>query len=389
MPQTTRKKRTNGKKKRIEYWVCCAILASLTLFLGLLAWLSPAFCDWYARYILPIWLNVFGRITSLFPFSVGEWMVVLGILLLLAAALLCIPYFILRKNKKAVSFRRGCEYFYRIVLAIVLDVALIMMLNCLILYHCSPLDANPTEEKKESYSVDELEILRNYIVEQCNYYSERMERDENGYVVYHGDMEATAVAAMNALGARFPRLDGYYPNIKPLFFSDFVSQMYICGYYFPFSLEANVNSNMYITNYPSTMCHELAHTRGYIYEDEANFFGFLACVDSGDEFFAYSGYLNVLYYVVDSYTESIAEIDWERMIAQPTWYEAVATDTRFLLPETWEKIEEDAIISTDTVDAVSDAVTDLSLKVNGVSDGIASYSRVVELLLEYYDGILY
>jgi len=34
----------------------------------------------------------------------------------------------------------------------------------------------------------------------------------------------------------------------------------------------------------------------------------------------------------------------------------------------------------------SDTLTDTLLKLNGVSDGKISYSRVVELLLQYYTG---
>ena len=35
---------------------------------------------------------------------------------------------------------------------------------------------------------------------------------------------------------------------------------------------------------------------------------------------------------------------------------------------------------------VSDTFTDTTLKLNGVSDGMVSYSRVVRLLLQYYNG---
>ena len=56
------------------------------------------------------------------------------------------------------------------------------------------------------------------------------------------------------------------------------------------------------------MCHELAHIRGYIYEDEANFIAFLACVESDDVAFQYSGYLSVLNYVAnDLYKTRLAD----------------------------------------------------------------------------------
>ncbi len=47
------------------------------------------------------------------------------------------------------------------------------------------------------------------------------------------------------------------------------------------------------------------------------------------------------------------------------------------------------MISTETVKKAADAFLDANLTLNGVSDGVVSYSRVVKLLLQYYDGILY
>lgn len=40
---------------------------------------------------------------------------------------------------------------------------------------------------------------------------------------------------------------------------------------------------------PVTMCHELSHLSGYMREDEANFIAFLACLQSDDPEFRYSG----------------------------------------------------------------------------------------------------
>ena len=61
-------------------------------------------------------------------------------------------------------------------------------------------------------------------------------------------------------------------------------------------------------------------------------------------------------------------------------------DYTFLFEEDWDRINEEAVVDTETVDEISDAFTDTTLKVNGVEDGIISYSRVVELLLWYYDN---
>jgi hypothetical protein len=41
-------------------------------------------------------------------------------------------------------------------------------------------------------------------------------------------------------------------------------------------------------------------------------------------------------------------------------------------------------VDTEVVEEATDAFIDTTLKVDGVSDGIISYSRVVKLLLQYF-----
>ncbi len=360
---------------------------------NILAWLAPAmsdifgiknWCDLYVTYITPIWVNIFCRITNIFPFSVGEIMIIAGLLLIFAMAVIAIFLIILRKKKEFRCFAKKFYYFCAYVLAVV---CVVMTLNCTIMYHTTPLSGNLSEYDRE-YTINELEALRNYIVEKCNEYSMKMERDSDGYIIYNEDIQTKAKEALVNISNIYGRLSGYYPDVKHMMFSKLMCQAYMAGYYFPFSMEANCNSKMYIANYPEVYCHELAHLHGYIYEDEANFISYLACTNSEDEFFVYCGYLGVLNYVDNSYWDSIGE-DVDRYISNVQINSLVYDDNIFLLEETWEEVEADAIISTDIIDEVSDTFTDVSLNLNGVKDGIASYGRVVELLLEYYDGILY
>ena len=208
-----------------------------------------------------------------------------------------------------------------------------------------------------------------------------MKRDENGDILYSEDLREEAVGAMKVLGKQYDQLDGYYPLPKPLAASDFFSQQYITGYYFPFSMEANYNNVMYISQYPSTLCHELAHLRGYIYEDEANFIAYLACIGSADLMFQYSGYLSVLFYLDNDLWDALGE---DAYIQQPRIAPQVYADNIFLKQAEWDRINDKAVIDTETVDEISDTFTDTVLKANGVKDGMISYSRVVELLLWYY-----
>lgn len=100
--------------------------------------------------------------------------------------------------------------------------------------------------------------------------------------------------------------------------------------------------------------------------------------------FEYSGYLSVLYYLDNDFWDAIGH-DINAYYAQPIILPQVDEDNIFLKQEDWDRIEEEAVIDTETVDEVSDAFTETVLVVNGVEDGIKSYSRVVELLLLYYE----
>lgn len=370
-------------------------IAIFIILLNLLAWSSRTFCDIYIAYVFPIWVNTYGRFTGLFPFSVGECLIVAGILLVIAAIGIGIAFAIYHKSPRFGSFVRRFFVFFAWVLLLIW---LIMTLNCVMLYHASTFSEKYFGEDAGNYTLEELFILRNLVVEQCNQLSEAVEREENGMVHYPGsiladgsavDMNDKAREVMGELGAVYPQLDGYYPRPKPLQASDFMCQQYMQGYYFPFSMEANYNDVMMVMNKPATMCHELAHLRGYIYEDEANFISYLACIQSDDIYFQYSGYLSVLNYLEnDLYGISKNNLEaFEQTRGQIALLEVlpqVREDNYFVEQKEWDRINGKALVSTETVEQVTDTLLDTSLKIHGVSDGTISYNRVVTLLLQYY-----
>lgn len=378
-------------KKKISWRVAIPILLIMAaLLLNLLGWISTPFCNWYVTYIFPIWVATYGRFMGLFPFSVGEWLLYLAVFLV-AVFLLWTIVELLRfrtGEDKGRKIHRGYGLFLLWVFGIV---CMIMTLNCFLLYHVSPMKERYdflSEKEEREYGLAEIEILRNYIVEEANALAPVMKRDEKGNLIYEQDMKKEAKKQMQRLGDTFENLKGYYPDPKPLYTSDFFSQQYIMGYYFPFSLEANYNDRMCIINLPTTMCHELSHLKGFILEDEANFIGYLACMNSEDTFFRYSACLSVIYYLDNDFFAAAGE-DAAYYLAQPVISEQVQSDKQFLTREAWEEVEEGAVLDTDFVEAASDAFTETTLTLNGVEDGKISYSRVVELMLRYYDGILY
>lgn len=357
------------------------IFAAVILFLNIAAWNSTAFCDTYIAYVFPIWVNTYGRLTGMFSFSVGEILLGIGILLIVLASVVWLGIF----WKKLRSYIVG---FYRFLAWVILGVAAVMTLNCSILYHATTwTETYFQEESIQTYTLEDLIVVRNLVAAECNRLSVLVPRDDKGDIVYDKDIREQAVCSMQKLGETYERLDGYFPHLKPLYTSDFFSQQNMCGYYFPFSMEANYNDVMYIMNKPATMCHELSHLRGYIFEDEANFISFLACIGTEDDLvFQYSGYLSVLNYLDNDFYKAIGK-DMELYREQTSISSQVHEDNVFVTAEEWERINAKAWIRTETVEEVSDTLVDTSLKANGVRDGVISYNRVVQLLLQYYRSI--
>ncbi|HIV91722.1 MAG TPA: DUF3810 domain-containing protein [Candidatus Eisenbergiella stercoravium] len=363
-----------------------AALFLLTAAVNVIAWNSQAFCDWHVKHLFPLSVNLYGRLMSIFPFSVGEGMIALAVFFTAVAILLGIMCIFVRKGRIKRLISVFSRTYVRAYAWVFLAVFMIMTWNCFILYHASEFDETYMAQKAQrTYTDRELIQVRNHIVEELNALTEELERDENGFLVYQGDMKQEAVRAMQGLGEEYELLSGYYPRAKGIAASDFLSQQYMMGYYFPFSMEANYNTSMYVANVPATLCHELAHLKGFIYEDDANFIGFLACISSDDPFYRYSGYLSVLGYVEKEYKKASGKEEFDCLsIAK-----SVRSDDIFLTSEAWERVEEKAVVETAVVKAASNQFTETTLVINGVSDGMKSYSRVVQLLLEYYDGILY
>ena len=371
------------------------------IMLNYLARRSREFCDWYIDHIFPVWLNTYARLTSALSISVGEIMLILAVGIT-AFGIGFFIYNLIRKGK----YTTGLLKYGRTYAWIVLVVGYVMTLNCFILYHATGfaqkymvketgtmvVDMSDTAvvevdtKGKSAYTKKNLATLRDYLVEQCNTLADQIDRDEQGTAVYSGDLIAESVHAMETMGQQYDRLSGYYVTPKYLKCSEFFSQQYIMGYYFPFSMEANINSVMYITNVAPTVCHELAHTKGFIFENDANMIGYLACIQSDDTFLQYCGYLSVLNYVNNDFYKSVNKSTYKKHVRIS---DRVADDNVFLTREDWQAVEKTAVVKTSTVKKVSNNFLNTNLKLNGVDEGIQQYNEVVNLLLDYYDGILY
>ena len=380
--QTEPEQKKPEKKKRrfpLSIQLCTALgLILAAVLIETAALNSTAFADWYRTYIYPVWVATYGRLTSLFPFSVGEILIMTAVFGIPTSLIAMTVLLIIKKGRR----KKVGKVFGYIYLWIITFVVVVQVNNCFVLYQASDfakVNGIPVNEHTDK----QLEQLCDAIVEKVNEAAKKVERDKDKRIVMNCDFDETARKAVKNLSSEFKNLDGYYVRPKPIMCSFFMSQMDFTGIYFPFSMEANYNNDFYKAKLPCTVCHELAHTKGYIQEDEANFIAFLACIRSDDPYYNYAGYLTALTYVrnkIFDYAEDEKKAKIDSAICDEVWADINANR------EYWDSVKnaKDTVFNSETVSEISGNFMEANLKANGVTDGRKSYGRMVDLMLNYY-----
>jgi len=204
-----------------------------------------------------------------------------------------------------------------------------------------------------------------------------VEEDENGVFTLGVDFSKAADKAlthMRELKEEYPFLLEVYDKPKKMILSEALSYMQVTGFYNCFTNETNINVHMPDLEIPFTMCHEMAHTSGFMREDEANFIGYLATSRSDDPAARYSGLICALNLSMNQLYRTAPDIYWQLRSYYPENIERDLSHSGSY----WAKYEE-----TKTAE-VYDTINDAYLKANDQFDGTQSYGRMVDLLLAEY-----
>lgn len=361
------------KKSLKVRWIIAAVSLFLSASAIIAANLSTAFADWYAFNFYPILQHIFSGISGIFPFSVGEIMVILAAITAFSA----IIYFIIRLIKpkgKRSSFLHSSAATTFMTLSLV---AVVFVYNCGINYYRSPFSVY-SGIKIEQYTREQVCEVLEYIIAEINSLSGTIALDEEGKCVLPENFKEQTTGAMKNLALKYPELDSYYPNAKPVLLSKPWCYTQIVGIFTPFSMEANYNTCNTTESIGHTICHELSHLTGFMREDEANFIAYLACRESGDTYLMYSGYFHTMIQLLNAYY-GVAEYDeYVRVLSEinPIIYNQIC-----LKNEYWAQFET-------PVAEISDTINDTYLKINNQTDGTKSYGRMVDLVIaDYFQNI--
>ena len=342
-------------------------LALFCLPLYLLFLVSPAFADFFNRYIsaIPRWL--LAKLTDPIPFSLAEFL------------LLMLPVFLF------LAVRWGTKHFadsWRDVGIYCLTVLslLALLFSIFTLGFASGYRGRKLSQKLEltvtEVSAEDLYRTALRLAQRINAESANVAFGSDGFSVMPYDfweMNNKLSEAYDKACDTYDFVQRLDSDLKPVMLSGPMSYTHITGIYTFFTGEANLNMAFPDYTLPYTAAHELSHQRGIAREDEANFMAFLVCAGSSDPYLRYCAYLNLYDYVIGD----LYSADRERYAAvQNTLCSAVRRE-RIAYGTFFQKYA-DSVTST-----VTGAVNDTYLTLQG-TEGAKSYGLVTDLAVAYF-----
>ena len=323
----------------------------------------------YSRTIFPVISSAIGLVASIFPFSI------IGIVIWCAVpvVLLWIAH-VVRRLKKSGDRRSVWLSALRTVVFVPSLIFFIFAVTCAPNFSRLTFAEQSGLPVRDSTS-DELAELCGDLIEKT--VSAREEISEQDGVFSAGEFKTLsqdALEAFSALREDYPFFQRVYVAPKVMPESEVLSYIETTGFYSCFTSEPNVNTRMPDLELPFTMCHELAHTSGFMREDEANFIGYLACKKSGNPALRYSGLICALNYSMNQ----LYKVDKARYTELRAAYSEGMERDLAQLNAYWQPYFRTATAKTYS------KVNDAFLKLNNQSDGRQSYGRMVDLLLAEY-----
>jgi len=141
------------------------------------------------------------------------------------------------------------------------------------------------------------------------------------------------------------------------------------GVYFPWTGESNIDAGLHPIQVPFTLAHEFAHGYGFTDEGTCNFLAYLACIQSDNQFFQYSGHLSYWRYLASSY----------RLNDRAGYSEYFKNLPKGMVTDLYS-IDANSDKYPDILPSWRNAVYDTYLKTQGIFEGVINYNRIVMLV---------
>ncbi|MBB5397784.1 DUF3810 domain-containing protein [Mucilaginibacter sp. AK015] len=352
-----------GKRVLIKKGIIILSLAFAIYLLMLFAGHPLAIEKYYSEGLYPVLCRILHPIFNLFAFSVGD-LLYAGIIVYLVYALVRLLAFCFKKRfLQAGIFAAG--------MVIGVQVAMLTFYLFWGMNYFRPSAAERLNLRDSTFTKAELQKITTILIDSANASRARVtpaDLKQSNDSIYN-----TAVKAVLKLSGTSNNYKTYSPGIKPSLLTPLLNYISTSGYYNPFTGEAQINYQMPVFNRPFVACHEMSHQMGYGPEDEANFAGFIAATGSGDRLLRYSAYnlaVNEFMRTV-RYTDTVMFKQLKTRISPAVLADFKAERLYWLSYQ--NKLE-----------SLTSIFYDNFLKANNQPEGLATYNRMVLLIMAMY-----
>ncbi|WP_274541561.1 DUF3810 domain-containing protein [Romboutsia maritimum] len=336
---------------------------------------------YYSNLVNKFLIQILSKITGIFPFSLYElsvYCIIISIILFIFYTL----FIIFKTPKLLIKFLKSCILNVFSILSIAYFLFIVLWglnYNRPVLEDTLLKTHTLYNDKKTislEYNKEDLKSLYKYLITKTNQTRNLTLVDNNNIMKANSDFKNIinrSKLGYDNISDKIPGINGNFAKPKYVISSKIMCYSGITGIYFPFTGEANINIAIPDINIPSTVLHEMAHQRGFANEDEANFIGYLACINHPDIDFNYSGYILALTYT----SSALKKIDFESYKSLTSTISKDVINDLKNNSEFWSKYE-------GKINNLSNKFNNSYLKANGVKEGTQSYGKMVNLLLTYY-----
>jgi len=343
-----------------------AIALSLIPQIILVKWLSTRTDlveEYYSTGIYPIVSKIFRLLFGWIPFSIGD--VIYLILIILALT------YIIKKRK---SIWQHKLRFIRNVLMILSVTYFTFHLMWGLNYYREPL-ANKLDLKANKDFQDLVEFTELLIL-KTNEFQFKITQDSSVAVNIPYSQKQIfnkTISGYAHLQRTHPLLSYDTPSLKTSLISKGLTYMGYAGYLNPFTNEAQVNGLLPNFRFPIVAGHEIGHQLGYSAENETNFIGYLVTANNKDNYFKYAAYAYALGYCLNDVRRGDTDVfDRLMLILNPGVKNNFQEMAVF-----WKSYE-------NPMEPVFKTIFDSFLKANNQTEGIRSYNAVVSFLVAYH-----
>ncbi|WP_276166225.1 DUF3810 domain-containing protein [Zobellia alginiliquefaciens] len=350
-------------KNKLRNGIALSLLPQILI----VAWLggNPEIVEtYYSNGIYPVISQFFRILFGWVPFSVGEIIYVLLIVL-------GIRYVYVNRLKIK---KRPLEFLRNIVVVLsvfYLTFNLVWGLN----YYRKPIAENFAI--RDSVTTEEVVDLAEKLVVKTNRLQFELTSDSTKrvQVPYTGnEIFDKTEQGYKQLEGEVPLLKYKHRSLKKSMFSSLASYMGIGGYLNPFTNEAQVNALTPVFRFPVVSGHEVGHQVGYSKENETNFIGYLVTVKNKDRYFQYSASAYALSHCLSAIRRS-----------DKAKFDELYAKVNLGVQENYRELYEHNMEYINPFEPIFKSIFNTFLKANQQKDGIKSYSKIVELMVGYHE----